>query len=434
MPPTAFTAASSCIEYDQRTMTIAKRLRRPRSADLAAFAWVLVIYCTIPLVQHLREWFVDRWGESVIGYAVIASLLILSVAAFRQLRRAHRPPLATIPWLIAISGIYLWWTSRLWERPEEAIHLLEYGLLGVLLYRALRSRVDDATVFISAALLAGLAGTVDEIIQWMTPGRYWDFRDIGINSGSSALALVGMWRLSPPSAAVTVRSWRLAARLAAIQLLLLALCVSNTPERVAWYSERIPGLEFLRYPTNEMVEYGHRHVIAPLGEFKSRFAIEELIGTDAERWREAAAILDRYPPGRYGEFLRDFPASRDPFVHEARVHISNRTHHLSDRRDHPEGSRDRRVHSTVALREHQILENFFGRTYRGTSSFDLRHRRVEELKREALDDFYFVSKAGQHLITSVTEKTLRWAFLTPAMLLFACSMFLRPKTPLDASP
>lgn len=414
-------------------MVIAERCRRASIADVAAVTWILVIYATIPVVKGLRERFVDRWDESVIGFAVVGTLLTVSIIALLQLRRTVHPPLKTALWLIAIAGIYLWWTSRLWERPEEAVHLLEYGVLGVLLHGALRRRVDNATAFVSAALLAGLVGTIDETIQWMTPGRYWDFRDIGINSGSSALALVGLSRLSPSPSRVTTGSWRMPARLAAIQLLLLALCVSNTPDRVAWYSARIPGLGFLKYPTNEMVEYGHRHVFPDMGEFKSRFSIGELNATDAERWREASAILDRYPPGHYGEFLRDYPASRDPFVHEARVHISSRKHHLSDRRDHPEGSRQHGVHSTVALREHQILENFFRRTHQA-SSFVLPETKVEELERDHLTDYYFISKAGQHLITGISEGTLRLALLLPAFLLAVGSMLLRPKSQLNAPP
>jgi hypothetical protein len=390
---------------------------RLHTADIAAATWVALIYSTIPVVRVFQEWFVARWDKSVIGYAVVVVLLVAAGFALHHIRRGtRRPSVAAVTCLLAVAAGYLWWTSRLWQRPEEAVHLLEYGVLGILLHRALRVRVTDATVFVSAAILGALVGTVDEIIQWITPDRYWDFRDILINGGSCALSLVAMSLFQPPSGPIRTRSLRLPTRLAAAQLLLLALCISNTPTRVAWYTERIPGLGFLQHPTNDMIDYGHRHVFAPVGEFRSRFTIDELTRTDAERYIEAGAILTRYPSGRYGRFLKDFPAARDPFIHEARVHIYSRDLHIADRRDHPEGSRARRRHSTVARREHQILERFFPKTF-AASPFGLAPGKLKELERDLLPDYYFNSKAGIHLITRISENALRQLLLIPALTL-----------------
>jgi len=192
-----------------------------------------------------------------------------------------------------------------------------------------------------------------------------------------------------------------------------------------WYSERIPGLAFLKHPTNNMIEYGHRHAFPPVGEFKSRFTLDVLSRTDSDRGREAAAILDRYPAGRYGRFLRDYPAARDSFLHEARVHISNRNRHLADRVRHPEGSRDRGRHATVALREHQILELFFPKTL-AASSFRFSAEKVEGLQRDLLPDYYFRSKAGAHLITAISEGVLRMLLLLPAIVLLIVDRILSP--------
>jgi len=47
--------------------------------------------------------------------------------------------------------------------------------------------------------------------------------------------------------------------LAALQLLVLGLCLSNTPWVVDWYASRIPFLEYLRHEDNVMSEYGFRY-------------------------------------------------------------------------------------------------------------------------------------------------------------------------------
>ncbi len=411
-----------------------RRLRRPTLNEVLAAAWVALIYATIPLVRTLREWFVARWDQSVIGYGVIAVVLAATAAAMlRSIRKERRPLLATAPWLAAVAAVLVWWTARLWKQPEEAVHFLEYGVLGWLLVRALRPRIPDGTVYLTAGLLGTLVGTVDEIIQWITPGRYWDFRDIVLNGGACGLALIALWRLQPAGPAVSVGSLRLPCRLAAGQLALLTLCLANTPQRVAWYADRLPLVGVLRHPTNDMVEYGHRYVVEGIGEFRSRLTLPELQRTDAERWRDAAASVDRYPAARYGRFLEEWPASRDPFVHEARVHIFSRDRNLTERRRQRPGSTAFRRHATVALREHQILELAFPNTLRA-SSFQLPPAAVAALQRQHLPGFYVVSKVGSHLVTWTTEGQLRITLLIAVVSLLAADRYLGRTTTYSKGP
>jgi hypothetical protein len=422
------------IRYDRPRMSdLEKPKRRPSGAELIAAGWAAVIYATIPLVRLAREWFVERWGQAPIGYGVIIVVMIAAVVGIIGLRRlARRPRPAAIAWLIAIAAVIVWWTTRLWDHPEEAVHFLEYGLLGILIYLALRPRFPDASAYLSAALLGTLVGTVDEIIQWITPGRYWDFRDIVLNGGACALALAALWPLLPPQRRAGARSWRLPCRLAAAQIVLLTLCLANTPVRVAWYAERIPGLEFLKWPLNDMAEYGHRHHFPGLGAFNSRFTLEELQTIDAERASEVAAILDRYPRGRYSAFLRDFPAARDAFVHEARVHIFSRDRNIAQRGRQPAGSRELRRHATVALREDQILESFFTDSLRA-SRYRLSRAKRSELERQQLPDYFFGSKAGSHLITWISEGRLRFALLLIVFALVGVDVALGRSAPTEGA-
>jgi VanZ family protein len=401
----------------------------PRSSTAVRWAavigWIALIYTTIPFVRLLQTWFTAHWDRALIGHAVVAVLVVTTVTVLVALRRlASRPSLATAAWLAVIAAVYTWWAISLRRIPEEAVHLLEYGVLGVLLYRALRPRIPDVTVYVVTALIGLLVGSIDEVIQWITPRRFFDFRDIFLNSGSCTLALAAVWRIEGPSPEpVTARSLRRVARWAIAVVALYVVVLSVTPTRVQRWADRFPGVTFLQSPDNEMAEYGHRHVLPEIGQFKSRFTIEQLRAEDTTRAEEVAAILDRYPDRRYGRFLREVPPQLDPFAHEARVHISSRDHHLRKQTEFPEGSHEARHHASAALRQHQILEGFFRNTLH-SSSYDLPPATIERLEQQQLPDFLWYSWTSRHLITWISEPALRVTLITIIVALAALHFVL----------
>jgi hypothetical protein len=209
---------------------------------LAVALWIGLIYTTIPFVRLVREALVEIIPAKVIGYAVMMAGLAVVAAAIAVLQRSPtRFGISDVVWLVGVSVVFLFWTSRLMGAPEEAVHFVEYGVLGMLLYRALDVRVRDWSVFVAAILAGVLVGTVDEIIQWLVPGRYFDFRDIFLNGGAVALAQVVIWRMtSRPTKPVDRSSVRLLCRLAAVEVLLLTFCLAATPQRLARMAEVLP--------------------------------------------------------------------------------------------------------------------------------------------------------------------------------------------------
>src|SRR5690606_8397133 len=138
------------------------------------------------------------------------------------------------------------------------------------LYRALVHRVRDWTVYPCAALLAAIAGTVDEAIQWLTPGRTWSLWDVWLNFSGATLTLLALGLgIRPPIAAGRVRaaSVRRLAGVAAALVVVLTLSLLNTPPRIAWYSTHVPGLGFVRRATGVMLEYGYRYEDRDTGVF-----------------------------------------------------------------------------------------------------------------------------------------------------------------------
>lgn len=376
---------------------------------LPVIVWVAVIYTTIPFVRMLREWYVARWDPAWIGLGVAVVLMAAGVVAVALIRRGTGAVRrGNTVWIVVTTSVFVLWTVSLRRSPEEAVHFLEYGLLAVLLHRALRPMVGSDLVFIAAALMGALIGTVDEIIQWISPGRFWDWRDLLLNGGAGALAQVILWRVVTPSnKRWDTRSLRIVLRLTVAQLTLVTLCLANTPERVARYAPHLPNLQHLTSSLNPMAEYGHRLVEPGLGVFTSRLSPEDLRTEDRTRATEVGPILDANRHS-YGRFLDTWPVSEDPFTYEARVHLFARDRNLAKAREQGFAGASEQI--TTAWYENRLVETFFKNTL-GESSFQWNPQLREQIARSHAPHTDFHSAAGSHLITFVSERALRIVLL-----------------------
>jgi len=398
--------------------------RFPAPRWLAVAAWITVIFTAIPFARALREVFVARWPAGFLGVAVMAVAAASAGAAIWILwRRRKRIHCADIAWLAGTAAAFIVWTLRLMGQPEEAVHLVEYGVLGVLLYRALRPSMDNPGVFVAAALLGTLVGTIDEVIQWIVPGRYWDFRDLALNGGASALVQIGVWRLaSRPFARMTPSTLRVVCRLAAVEVLLLTIVTAATPQRLHALARSLPVLAPLAESDDVICEYGFLHRLDPTTAFRSRLSWHDLSARDGENSIAAAATLDRFKR-RYGDFLRSVSPIDDPFAYEARVHIFARNRARAEAGRHPEGSPERRRSMTVAAREERILTMVFGATL-SHSMFLWTDRQRTAVEAEQDTETRFVSRVASHLITRVSEHQLRMLMLAVLSALVVADRFL----------
>jgi hypothetical protein len=266
-------------------------------------------------------------------------------------------------WLAAILGLYIHFTLRLWRTPEEAIHFLEYGLLGFLLFRALSLTIRDKSIYLSAFLAGSLVGTADEILQWLTPGRYWDFRDVGLNALAAGLIQVALWKGVRP-VIIRERPGRKALKrvsvLLAFQVIVLGLCASNTPARVERFAARFPSFSFL-LREEPMYEFTIKHVDPEAGVFFSRLSLAGLEAEDINRSDEWARVLAEWKDKDYAEFLSHHSPLIHPFLYEMRIHIFRRDRKLEEGR-RAKTDAARREALFAAFRENRILEVHFGRT------------------------------------------------------------------------
>ena len=335
-----------------------------------ALSWLWVLLCTlaifftVPLARTIQNFVATHAGRSFFGYSVLfaaaATFFVLgSILYFRLKIRRY----SNYAWLVLISALYVYFTLKLWANPEEAIHFIEYGLLGFFLFRALRHHIDDNSIYLAAFLLGTFVGTFDEILQWIVPGRYFDLRDVGLNALSSALFQILLWkgfRVKLPNDKIQLKSIRIISVVLAANLLLLGLCLSNTPQRVKKYTQALPFLSGLRNQ-EAMSEFKFKHKDPEIGTFYSRLTLEELKSIDHFRADEFGNLLRDWQNKDYAEYLRIFPGSVAPFLHEIRVHIFRRDKR-SERAESSDDETIQRENFLIAHKENLILEKYFGQT------------------------------------------------------------------------
>ena len=387
---------------------------KPRGREgvawLEAGAWAAFIYLSIPLARSIQEVVRARGGPAAFLWM---TLLCFAAAAGWLVRAALRKQWSGRPVqiliLAAIGALYsgLAWSLR--ANPEEAFHFVQYGVLSLLLFRALGHRLQDPSIYVAAALIGAAFGIFDELIQWVVPRRFFDYRDIGINALAAGLAQVALAAGIRPGFVrrpASPAGIRLACRAAMAILLLLLFCISNTPRALDFYARHWPGAAALDQAT---AEYGFRIEDPALGVFFSRWPADELRRQDRARGAEAAATINRVrTDAEHMRFLAETPAHRDPLAVEARIHVFRRDRHAGEalwRKDPGEA----RYYAHVARGENRILKTYFSNTLaRSVFAWPAeREQRIEELSRGAAP---YRSAVSSQLITRFSQKQIS-AFL-----------------------
>lgn len=381
--------------------------RPPRDPEWLSWTYVvggsLIIFCTVPLARAIQSGIVERFGHVFFLYFSFAALAIAGTTAARTIYRRQLPWDAYL-WLAGTGVAFFAYANSLRDNAIETIHLIEYGILGVLTYRALVHRVRDYSIYVVTVLIVGIVGLIDEWIQWITPSRYWDLRDVQINLWAAVLSQLSIGAGLRPRLVSSWPSHTSLIRLlsvSAVAFLVLGLSFANTPERIAAYATRIPFLSFLMSSRNMMIEYGYLYSDPEIGIFRSRFTSEALQEYDRQRGMEVADVFDTYiNDQRYGEFQDLYSVLRDAYVHEAGVHLFRRNRNLEFARQHEVGCRK---HYNIAFREDQILEKYFPTGIRNSG-----HRWTKELRaqveRNADTTSVYESGVSEGVITRVSER------------------------------
>lgn len=405
------------------------------AAWIAFVAWAALIFASVPFARSLEAWVVAGLGAQAFLVAVLAVVAVASGFAWRAFAQLGLRARIALALGVAIYAGTAW---RLRGNAVEAVHVVEYGVLGALALRALAHGRRDALLAPAAALLAASVGALDELIQWLAPNRVGDLRDIGVNAiaaaGAPALLALGVrpaWASERPSPRSVQR---LIAVLALAWLLLGAACL-NTSGRIAWLARNVPGLDALAGQETGMVDYGVLHELPGVGAFPSRLEMHEWAMADHLRSREAGELLaenvrataaaSENAASPYDAFLAEHTPVGDAFLHELRVHVFRRDRYVETAEQHRDDPAWRARDMSVAVRENAFLEGVVPWTLRAAG---LEWSEAERAERSALDHgATYTSRVAEAVVTRVSERdvALGWALGLVALAIAR----LRARTP-----
>jgi len=162
---------------------------RERRLWVWTLAVVVAIYSTLGLARTLAVELRHRGLiDAAFFWAFVLILVAIAALGLKVRPRGHEIGVAA-----GILAVYALVFIRM-ALPEERTHVVEYGVVAILIHEALTERASQHRRAPRPALTAVgvtiLVGTVDEFIQLFVPSRVFDPADIFVNSVSALLAVV----------------------------------------------------------------------------------------------------------------------------------------------------------------------------------------------------------------------------------------------------
>ena len=152
-----------------------------------AAAWTILIYSTLYIVRPICDFLKQHtpFDAIVWGFFVFISAWIIYFVFFHVRLRGASSYGLFFGTVVCYSAALVWL-----KIPEERIHLIQYGILACLVVRALKLDFPPLAAYAGAFFLTSLLGLGDEGIQHILPNRYFEWKDVILNSVSAGLGLL----------------------------------------------------------------------------------------------------------------------------------------------------------------------------------------------------------------------------------------------------
>lgn len=154
---------------------------------LIALLYILFLYGSLPIMPGLWERFQAFAGDFA-NYVAYVILLALGLCITEYLI-VKQKGFQSFIWLVVLVSLYILGLNKI-ELAIERMHFIEYGLLSILMFRALRHNLKDKSIYLWSGIIVFCLGFLDEGIQYILPNRVYDSRDVIVNGLAGVLGLL----------------------------------------------------------------------------------------------------------------------------------------------------------------------------------------------------------------------------------------------------
>ena len=195
---------STALRAGPRTRLRAGPSTRLRAGRLGlAIVASLVVTAGAPYTGQIRGALQDALPGQyrlILGSIVAAAVALAVVSALLRIQERRAQRYGALGLAVGGAALYAWVTATGNANVDavERFHLVEYGTLTWLYYRAWQERAD-LTSLVFPALSTFMVGIFDEGLQWLVPARVGELRDVLLNGVSIACGLVFSIGLEPPT-------------------------------------------------------------------------------------------------------------------------------------------------------------------------------------------------------------------------------------------
>ena len=129
-------------------------------------------------------------GNGVVVQYVMYSITGMAILYYLLFIKKEKSPITYLLFFLFIGIYFIMFKFE--ERPGEKIHMAQYGLLGVLLYNALKVDLDrfNRKLYMYGSVICFITGGFDEVVQGILPNRTFTWHDVFINGASGIIALL----------------------------------------------------------------------------------------------------------------------------------------------------------------------------------------------------------------------------------------------------
>ena len=164
---------------------------------LQAWRWVVLytvlLLGSLPFTRGLLDALERRNLSGLLAWLLLTVCIGGVVCLFLRVRRVEGTlRLRVVLRMLAFVALYLYALANATSLTVERVHFLQYGLLGVLCYRAVGEERPGWSAVLAALVAVYAIGCLDEIVQGFLAGRYFDRHDLALDVLAGALPILGI--------------------------------------------------------------------------------------------------------------------------------------------------------------------------------------------------------------------------------------------------